>query len=328
MAVLGGYLCVTGLPKRRATGVIVLASALVALSLLTAFRWFYFGEVTPNTYTLKVTGAALDERLQRGLSVLFSPSMLLHFVLILAVLAVSVPGLRSLPRARLVAMSLPLAAFLVQAAYSAYVGGDVWEDLGYPNRFIVIVMPCLLALVLVCLRGTVSRFLPAGGADGQSGARIPRAAFLALAGLIVVNTSAGSAFAALRGAPAYVAIDRAATEAGLCLRRHTPTDARIAVVWAGSMPYYADRFAIDLLGKMDREIAATVPKAKFLPGHNKWDYAYSIATYKPDFVLQVWGNRPGDIDLIRAHGYVPVDPAWPCFANGFLVPGQVFAKRN
>ena len=321
--VLGGYLCVTAPPKRRAAGAAVLASAILALGLLTAFRWVYFGDVTPNTYTLKVTGVSLDERLQRGLSVLFSPSMLLHFALILAALALSLTGIRSQPRAKLVAMSLPISAFLAQAAYSAYVGGDVWEDLGHPNRFIVIVMPCLLAVALVCLRNAISsppRF--------RVSPRLQRTAFLAFAAVVVTQTGVAPASAALTGAPAYVTFDRAATKAGLCLRQNTPADARIAVVWAGSMPYYADRFAIDLLGKMDREIAASPPKAKFLPGHNKWDYAYSIETHKPDFILQVWGGRPGDIDLIRARGYDAVDPAWPCFANGFLVPGQVFAKRN
>ncbi|MEP7209685.1 MAG: hypothetical protein ABI740_02510, partial [Alphaproteobacteria bacterium] len=282
VVVLGGYLGVTGLPKRRMSGVFVLVSAMTALGLLTGFRWIYFGDITPNTYTLKVTGVALDERLHRGVSVLFSPIMLRHFALIVIALALSVPGLRGWPRPKLLAASLPIVAFLAQAAYSAFVGGDVWESLG-PNRFIVIAMPGLLAATLVWVASAITSTRGALGSPRVAGAFI-----LTFASLIVAMTSAGPAYAAIRSAPAYVAEDRAATEAGLCLRGNTARDARIAVIWAGSMAYYADRFSIDLLGKMDRKIAASAPKRSFLPGHNKWDYAYSIETYRPDLILQVW----------------------------------------
>ena len=32
-----------------------------------AFRWVYYGELTPNTYTLKVTGWPLIERIENGM---------------------------------------------------------------------------------------------------------------------------------------------------------------------------------------------------------------------------------------------------------------------
>src|SRR6185295_18047691 len=42
---------------------------------------------------------------------------------------------------------------------------------------------------------------------------------------------------------------------GLLARSITTEDAKIATVWAGNIPYFAHRHAIDLLGKNDRRIA-------------------------------------------------------------------------
>jgi hypothetical protein len=316
LLVLSGYLTLRGLPKRQFTGPAVLATTLATLAALTVFRWSYFGGVTPNTYTLKVTGVTLAERLGRGFGTLFDGDMIVHFGPIAAVLLLAIPALRSSTRALLVAMALPLAAFAAQCAYSVFVGGDVWEDLGYPNRFLVVTMPGLLALTLVALWHAVQHFA----------ARARATLFAAAALLLGAALALPSMIPAVRGEAAYVAYDRAAAETGVCLRDTLPKDASIAVVWAGTMAYYGDRFAIDLLGKMDRAIARSAPRRAFLPGHNKWDYAYSLDTYEPDFVLQVWGGRDHDRALIRARGYLPVGPKWRCFGPGFLVPGQVYAK--
>src|SRR5262249_50536845 len=75
--------------------------------------------------------------------------------------------------------------------------------------------------------------------------------------------------------------------------------ARVAVVWAGALPYFMNRDAIDLLGKSDRVIAhedmhRPAPGSGgsgltyFYPGHLKYDYAYSIGTLRPDIVAQLW----------------------------------------
>ena len=87
----------------------------------------------------------------------------------------------------------------------------------------------------------------------------------------------------------------------LLLPKITNTRASVAVVWAGALPYFSDRYAIDLLGKSDRTIAhedMRIPPADpsnpistittFFPGHLKWDYDYSIGRLKPDVVAQLW----------------------------------------
>lgn len=85
----------------------------------------------------------------------------------------------------------------------------------------------------------------------------------------------------------------------LALREMTTEEATIAVVWAGIIPYFSDRFAIDMLGKNDKVVAreparrpeGVHPLLAFYPGHNKWKYSYSIGELRPDIIAQSWGAR-------------------------------------
>lgn len=62
---------------------------------------------------------------------------------------------------------------------------------------------------------------------------------------------------------------------------------------AGAFPYFANRVAIDLLGKADGHVARVPMKTFhrlrsliwFAPGHLKWDFAHSIGRLRPDVVL-------------------------------------------
>lgn len=74
---------------------------------------------------------------------------------------------------------------------------------------------------------------------------------------------------------------------GLAIRANTDRRARVAVVWAGAIPYFARRSSVDLLGKSDRVIAHRPPRRSFYPGHSKWDIRYSLGTLRPDLVAQV-----------------------------------------
>jgi hypothetical protein len=44
----------------------------------------------------------------------------------------------------------------------------------------------------------------------------------------------------------------------------------------------------DLLGKNDTRIARSAPHGDFFPGHNKWDYDYSIGEVRPDVIFQTF----------------------------------------
>jgi hypothetical protein len=60
----------------------------------------------------------------------------------------------------------------------------------------------------------------------------------------------------------------------------------MAHVLAGTVPYFADRPAVDLLGKCDSRIAHMRARPGLRkPGHNKFDFAYSLGELKPDLVV-------------------------------------------
>lgn len=73
---------------------------------------------------------------------------------------------------------------------------------------------------------------------------------------------------------------------GLLLKHNTPPTSKVADFWAGSVFYFSERYAIDLLGKSDRHVAR-LPAASSgtMPGHNKFDFDYSLGVLKPDFVV-------------------------------------------
>jgi hypothetical protein len=97
--------------------------------------------------------------------------------------------------------------------------------------------------------------------------------------------------------------DAVTTTLGLHLREHLAADAVIAVVRAGNTPYFAERRAIDLLGKTDPAIARSRPVYPFMPGHDKRDWAHSIGAGRPDVVAHVWWNDAGDEAELASYGY-------------------------
>ena len=124
---------------------------------------------------------------------------------------------------------------------------------------------------------------------------------LALAIFTTVSVSGFADWTATRGI--YTRSDAEAALLGIRLRAATPPGTRIAVVAAGSTPYFAHRPAIDLLGKNDPVIARRAPHHSFHPGHDRFDYRYSLGELKPDVVVQLWYTTDEDWDFFKRAGY-------------------------
>ncbi|MEI8233737.1 MAG: hypothetical protein WCH57_03520 [Verrucomicrobiota bacterium] len=99
-------------------------------------------------------------------------------------------------------------------------------------------------------------------------------------------------------------VDAESTRFGLQLKETLDKSTTIAVVWAGAIPYFSELRCIDLLGKSDPVIAKGKPHLPFWPGHNKWDYAYSIRTYHPDVILGLWKATEEDKAMVLNAGYL------------------------
>jgi len=140
-----GFLVLRDAAPRRALLPVVVAAVLTTMILEVA-RLGYYGEPFPNTYTLKVEGVGLATRLGRGLSSLgFVAAAELAAVLVTAAVAVWT-------RRRQEGTLLLAALFVAGAAYSTFVGGDAWEWMCIPNRFLV---PGVVALLCLAPAGAL-----------------------------------------------------------------------------------------------------------------------------------------------------------------------------
>lgn len=265
------------------------------------FNLLYYGNCLPNTYYLKMTGYPLWGRLAHGALVGFL--FVLPFLPLLWLLIKRVPRAGISPGQIIIA-----AAVAAQLSYSVWVGGDAWEWWGGANRYVAIVMPLFFVLLAEALV-RVSRLAGVVSDGMPSWMKNPR---LILAALVVNALLLGD----INRLPSYFLLEKPLETSGnveavrqaLLVRSLTDKDASIAVVWAGALPYFAQRRAIDLLGKSDEKIAKEPMRLNselgrthgFWPGHLKWDYAYSIGQLKPDVVMQLWGVQPGELPWLSS----------------------------
>lgn len=101
--------------------------------------------------------------------------------------------------------------------------------------------------------------------------------------------------------PYQVQENKANVDTAIALLNTTTGEASVGVIWAGSIPYYSGRYAIDFLGKTDTYIAHLQPelggasrRGSMLtwPGHNKYDLEYSIGELEPTYVQTLsWGSQ-------------------------------------
>ncbi len=237
--------------KRQVITCAALSLGFVAASEL--FRIWYYGDVLPNTAYLKTMN--WDGHLFAGM--LYAWDFLKPHAIILGFAALAF--VLQTDRLR----RLLLALLFLYFAYVVYVGGDAH---GY-FRFFSPGIPLLFALAFV---GIEKLGVPPG----------IRIAACVLCFVTLPLTNPGfirSMMAENRNGNVDI---------GLLIAKNTSPDSRIADSMAGSVFYYSDRYGIDLLGKTDPYIArlAAVPGAT-VPGHNKWDLAYSLNRLKPDIVV-------------------------------------------
>ena len=163
-------------------------------------------------------------------------------------------------------------------AYNLWVGGD-WPT-GLPSRFAIPAMPALFCLVLVGLWRT--KWLRDGGQVARCGVMLAGVSI----GSLASSERARSDWYGIGNETAFKSQNVALLRAGHYLREHSAESASVALHWAGTTAYFAERPAVDVLGKSDRHIARLVVD-EFSPGHSKWDWSYVVHALRPDVVLDV-----------------------------------------
>ncbi len=264
--------------------------ALLAIAGILLFQKAYFGDFLPNTYYQKVVGAALADRVKNGL-LAFNDYATRDTLILVMVAAAGLILYRDLRRREMLVLA---ALFLVQCAYSISVGGDYAEpEVDAANRFITQGMPALFLLFGLALDWLISD-LASGQrwrAGERPGMRAAVSVGVAAAALIVISGQPWVNWA-IDNAP-MLKSDIRRVRIGLAIAANTAPGVTIAVHAAGQIPYYSGRRTIDLLGLNDPVIAKGPVTGPFYPGHDKWNYNYSILQLKPDLIADNW-TKLGD----------------------------------
>lgn len=241
-----------------------------------AWRYFYFGDLLPNTYYAKVGNdpGQLFAAGARELKSLFT--MPGHVVWTGMALAGAMLGGWRCGQGRSVLVMAAAAAFYF--AYVASVGGD---SLGGFRFHVPMLAP------MAFLAGLVFH---AGASQPLNWLRAP-AALAVVAAVIGVHS--------LMESDARPRVDDRYLEGnqklGRYLAQERPADTLIAVTAGGVIPYLSGLPTLDLYGLTDRHIARQpFTELSASTGHMKWDSKYALARQPNIFVANRGYFRAGD----------------------------------
>lgn len=289
-------------------------SFLVFVGIQLLFQHFYYGEVLPNTYTLKLTGLPFSLRFVDGLN--FLKPFLIETSLMIFIIVIGMIVQHN--RLKLLFFSFYLALI----SYQIYIGGDVWPEW----RMISPVMPFVVILFINAI-STIIRKFTTKNINYERSINRPQdqliIRYYLYQSILFLIFWVGISMAVIqfhrdmffitRPAELYPNIEM--VNIALALDDITSPNATIAVFRAGTLPYFSGRKAIDILGKSDRYIAKLPPDTsgsiswmniKNVPGHIKYNLDYSIKSHTPTFVEKFsWGTQ--DISEWAESKYVQVE---------------------
>ena len=278
------------------------------LAAQTLFRLAYYGMPLPNTYYLKVTGTPLYVRLGKGLFALKDFIFSLNWIIFLLPFTI-------LLYRRDKNVVLFLLLWLGQIAYSVYVGGDAWEHKGGANRYLSLALSQFFIVFTTAAGLILQRMTEAF--KGWFAGKEKLAVNLILAAFIVgsmlninavLGTKSWRKWLALQ-TPEFADTSEYYVTLALSINKISKPGATLALRAAGTIPYFApDIYAIDIYGKSDAVVGQTASHLpdgwaavkEFRPGHNKWDYSYSIVELEPDIIIQVSKDpEETEIEILR-----------------------------
>jgi hypothetical protein len=265
---------------------------------LTLFRAVYYGSLLPNTYDLKMGGWPLWPRLENGWKFIFPFLDASRYLLWLALGSVVLE--RDGRRLVLLCFSGSVVATQI------WVGGDAWA------RWRLLAPGVVVAIVLAidCASAVMRRLVR------PERQWLTLGFSLACAGWALWIADQPFMRELRLKIPAYgVHLNRRSVKIALELSRYASPEASVAVMAAGTVPYYSGLRGVDVLGKSDRHVARLPPRGvggTITPGHNKYDLRYSIETLRPDVIYDglAWArDEPGILTFV-GHNYIAAGSFW------------------
>lgn len=283
-------------PYSIAFGEMLILAGLVIVHL--AFRFHYYGELVPNTYTLKMTGMPIEFRMENGLGFI---KIAIKSLAILIALAISGLIASRVSDRRVLLSVLIVVGFM----YQIWVGGDPWPYW----RMITPFVPLLMILAMDAVYRITTLFF------GLCRVKNYSIVFIGLFGYAVFYADRQFLPEQLFVRPIYQVVDNQRNvNFAIALKDVLGPSASVALLFAGTIPYYTGFRAIDILGKCDKWVASLPPDMsgaiswsgmKSVPGHNKYDLNYSVVNKQPTFVESFsWGRQ--DISSYGQANYVQV----------------------
>ncbi len=275
------------------------------------FQISYYGELLPNTYTLKLTGMPLLTRFVNGVG--FVKPFLVETILIF--IPASMELIFGFKKQKMLLFSI----VLITIGYQIYIGGstpDYWR----------IMSPSIPLLTMLFINNIKEMMLALSKTQAFESYffRSPifpkkyTAEILIISLTIIGMLSANIRFlpeVSLLAKPFRAQAKINDVNTAILINQFTNGDSTIGVFGAGTIPYFTGRKAIDFLGRMDRYIAHLPPDLSgsvawsgmtSVPGHNKYDLNYSIKVLKPTYVQAFkWGRQ--DLSQWRDTNYVRVE---------------------
>jgi hypothetical protein len=254
-----------------------------------SFRWFYYGDLLPNTYYLRLAGMPLFVRLRNGTVYFYYFLQQTYLIWMVAMVGLLFTGAR---RSRLYLFAIACGI----ALYQIYAGGDPWP-------YWRILTPAMLIIFVLYVLTVCESALALRRRLGQDSSLW---IYQTCAALIVCFTLLWSNWAFFLETTFLVNPYQALSNArnvntAILLNQVLDDNASIGVFWAGSIPYYTGKKAIDFLGKSDKRLSRRAPDLewiyrstgmKTLPGHNKYDLTDSIMQRRPTYAQSfAWGRQ-------------------------------------
>jgi hypothetical protein len=275
------------------------------------FRWQYYGELVPNTYTLKLAGIPLLHRIKNGFNFV-KPFLRANVIITLVVVAGLFFNFRKQKR-------LLLTIAMAAICYQIWVGGDPWLywrmlSPAMPLVLLLFVHEILLIVDYAADIAIFERYFLRNPILSRQ--HVP--VFLVLSLTLTVHIlRANAGFISemtLLQKPYTTGALNSQINVAIALAHLTTTDATVGVFWAGTIPYYTGRVAMDFLGKSDKHIARMAPDLsqptwagmKGVPGHNKYDLDYSIKALQPTYLQNFRWGRQDLSDWVKSQ-YIDVE---------------------
>lgn len=261
---------------------------LISLSSQTLFRYFYYGELLPNTFYLKSYNIPYYLRISRGIYII-----ILFFIRIIPVHLIFI--VYFIVRCNVSKyLKMMFIVIIMQIFYVIYVGGDAWEDSVPVNRFIIVIIPLIFLIFLLTLKQLINY---------KNNFNKIILLLIVLLSIFISNFRFG--FSSLRqlfllNRNPNILINVRFVRTALSIKNISTENALVATSAAGAISYFSNRNMHDMLGKNDKHIAFMMINLddndkpfylQYYPGHMKYDYKYSIKKLQPDIVVDPYMNK-------------------------------------